>query len=148
MLRSLNDHLNSKDENFNSVKPHFLHYTKHTIGAIKKDHVLFKLIPCVHDGFIPFASLNTVKRFLCGENVSEVCHASVSNHTLSTIQILSQYGGTESLKRKCFGNNRKTEVWRSGWSSQSIMSITSWGEKMEGNNFDLMAVFKSVALAV
>lgn len=130
---------------------HKWHYSpcpKYTIDAIQRVHSIQDDLLCTWWVYL-LCFLNVGMRFLCGENVSEVCIASLSNNTLSAIQILSQYGGTESLKRKRFGNNRKTEVWRSGWALQGIMSITSWREKrMEGNNFDLMAVFKSVALAI
>lgn len=67
-------------------------------------------------------------------SVSRVCNASVSKHTLFSIQILSQYGGTESLKRRSFGNSRKSKVWRGGWALQVIFSITSWGHRVEENN--------------
>lgn len=105
-------------------KQHHSRYTKYTIDAVH--------LRCTRWFYL----LNIGRRFLCGENVFEVCIASLSNHTPSAIQILSQYGGTESLKRKRFGSNRKTEVWRSGWALQGIMRITSLGGGEKGNNFN------------
>lgn len=59
---------------------------------------------------------------MLGGNVSEVCIASVSKHTLSAIQILSQYGGSESLKGERCEHNKKTGVKK--W-----MSLTRYHEQ-------------------
>lgn len=68
--------------------------------------------------------------------------APVFGRILSTIQILSKYGGTTSLKKKCSENNRKAKVWRSGWALHGIMSITPQGREKEKENWEENLGFK------
>lgn len=108
-----------------------------------------KMISCVHDAFIPF-SFWIQGWDLCVGDMSLKCVLLLCPTSHFPLSIYCH--NTEALnhsREKRFGNNRKAEMWRSGWSLQGIMSITSWGgEKMEENSFVLMSVFKSVAMAV
>lgn len=94
---------------------------------VYSDYILCRLMSCVRDGFIPLLwiqgwDISVGKMSLkCALPLCPPIHSLLPKYCHNTEAV--------NHSRASLGNNRNTELWRSGWALQGIKSITSLGGK-------------------